>query len=346
MNTIVKNFGLETPEGTLLSKEEFEREKFLKGRMAGIGGSDVAAILGVSPYKSPYMLWLNKTGREESKSSQSEAAHFGNMLEEVVAKEFQRRNGLKVQRVNKQLTVPNEPWVIGNIDRAVINPKISGNVRFKDGALTTDMILECKTASEYMSSLFGEEGTDLVPDYYLTQCMWYLFITGAKICFLAVLIGGNKYRQYRIERDDELIDSIFKQAKSFWVHNVLADNPPEATTFDDVNHRWSKHIVGKQVEADSKILAFSKELVRVKATIKKLEEHSDEIQLEIVKTMQDAESLTSSGVQICTYKAQTTKRFNAKALKESDAETHEKFTYETTSRTFRIGSKFKASIKV
>ena len=67
---------------------QVNRDQFLAGRKKGIGGSDVAAILGFSPYKSPYQLWLDKTGRSERKESQNESAHFGNLLEDVVAKEF------------------------------------------------------------------------------------------------------------------------------------------------------------------------------------------------------------------------------------------------------------------
>ena len=129
------------------------RDQFLAGRKKGIGGSDVAAILGFSPYKSPYQLWLDKTGRSERKESQNESAHFGNLLEDVVAKEFSRRSGMKVQRVTQQLTLENigESWAIGNIDRAVVNPEIAGRVYFdKEGKLTTDQGLECKTASEYV----------------------------------------------------------------------------------------------------------------------------------------------------------------------------------------------------
>ena len=86
---------------------QVNRDQFLAGRKKGIGGSDVAAILGFSPYKSPYQLWLDKTGRSERKESQNESAHFGNLLEDVVAKEFSRRSGMKVQRVTQRLSLEN-----------------------------------------------------------------------------------------------------------------------------------------------------------------------------------------------------------------------------------------------
>ena len=323
---------------------QVNRDQFLAGRKKGIGGSDVAAILGFSPYKSPYQLWLDKTGRSERKESQNESAHFGNLLEDVVAKEFSRRAGVKVQRVTQQLFLEEHPWALGNIDRAVINPDIAGNVRFKDGALTTDRLLECKTASEYMSKLFGEEGSDQVPDYYLTQCLWYLLITGCKVIDLAVLIGGNKFRMYRIERDEDLIQSIFNQVKAFWFNHVIADVPPDPTCFDDVLHRWSNHVVGKQVEADFEHIKLAEELITVQGRLKADKAREDEIKLKIVSTMQDAEMMISQGKSICTYKEQSSTRIDSTLLKKEEPDLFAKYSKTSSTRVFRISNKFKETI--
>lgn len=322
---------------------QVKHEQFLENRKKGIGGSDVAAILGFSPYKSPYQLWLDKTGRSEKKA-QNESAHFGHLLEDVVAKEFSRRAGLKVQRVTQQLFLEEHPWALGNIDRAVINPEISGNVRFKDGALTTDQLLECKTASEYMSKLFGEEGSDQVPDYYLTQCLWYLMITGCQIIHLAVLIGGNKFRMYRIQRDEDLIQSIFEQVKSFWFNHVIADVPPDPTCFDDVLHRWSKHVVGKQVEANFEQIKLGEELVAVQNRQKSDKAREDEIKLKIVSTMQDAEMMISQGKTLFTYKEQSSTRIDSTLLKKEEPDLFEKYSKTSSTRVFRISTKFKETI--
>ncbi|EOR08190.1 YqaJ viral recombinase family nuclease [Acinetobacter tandoii] len=323
---------------------QVNHEKFLAGRKKGIGGSDVAAILGFSPYKSPYQLWLDKTGRSERSESQSESAHFGHLLEDVVAKEYSRRAGVKVQRVTQQLSLPDHPWAIGNIDRAIINPEISGNVRFKDGKLTTDQLLECKTASEYLAKLFGEEGSDQVPDYYLTQCLWYLLLSGCQFIDLAVLIGGNKFRMYRIERDEDLIDSIFRQVKAFWFNHVVADVPPDPTCFDDVLHRWSKHVVGKQVEADLKHIKLAEELITVQNRQKADKAREDEIKLQIVTTMQDAEMLISQGMTICTYKEQSSTRIDSTLLKKEEPDLFAKYSKTSSTRVFRTTNKFKEAV--
>ncbi len=323
---------------------QVNHEKFLAGRKKGIGGSDVAAILGFSPYKSPYQLWLDKTGRSERSESQSESAHFGHLLEDVVAKEYSRRAGVKVQRVTQQLSLPDHPWAIGNIDRAIINPEISGNVRFKDGKLTTDQLLECKTASEYLAKLFGEEGSDQVPDYYLTQCLWYLLLSGCQFIDLAVLIGGNKFRMYRIERDEDLIDSIFRQVKAFWFNHVIADVPPDPTCFDDVLHRWSKHVVGKQVEATFEQIKLNEELIAVQGRQKADKAREDEIKLTLVSSMQDAEMMISQGMTICTYKEQSSTRIDSTLLKKEQPELFEKYSKTSSTRVFRISNKFKETV--
>ncbi|WP_180182759.1 YqaJ viral recombinase family protein [Acinetobacter sp. YH01020] len=323
---------------------QVNRDQFLAGRKKGIGGSDVAAILGFSPYKSPYQLWLDKTGRSERKESQNESAHFGNLLEDVVAKEYSRRAGVKVQRVTQQLSLPDHPWAIGNIDRAIINPEIAGNVRFKDGKLTTDQLLECKTASEYLAKLFGEEGSDQVPDYYLTQCLWYLLLSGCQFIDLAVLIGGNKFRMYRIERDEDLIDSIFRQVKAFWFNHVVADVPPDPTCFDDVLHRWSNHVVGKQVEADFEHIKLAEELITVQGRLKADKAREDEIKLKIVSTMQDAEMMISQGKSICTYKEQSSTRIDSTLLKKEEPDLFAKYSKTSSTRVFRISNKFKETV--
>lgn len=74
---------------------EMTHDEWLLDRLKGIGGSDVATILGLNQYKSVYQLWLEKTGQVELKDTESEPAYWGNVLEEVVAKEFQERTGKK-----------------------------------------------------------------------------------------------------------------------------------------------------------------------------------------------------------------------------------------------------------
>lgn len=313
-----------------------DRDQFLQGRKKGIGGSDVAAILGLSKYKSPYQLWLNKTSRDNGDDEQSEPAYWGHTLEDVVAKEFAKRQGVKIQRVNQQIIHPEHNWMLANIDRAVINPEISGNVRFKDGRLTTDHLLECKTANQYLAKLWGDEDTEAVPDYYLTQCQWYMGITQTELCSLAVLIGGQKFRTYQINFDEELFAMLQAECSAFWHDHVLDDVPPEPTTFDDVLHRWAKEDPKTVFDCDQETADMWTEYKEIKSIIKDAEEQEKVLKTRLGTRIEDREILMFGGKKLGTFKYQERTTIDSKALKTAHPEIWEQFAKVSNTRVVRI----------
>lgn len=319
-----------------LQEVENARQAWLQSRRLGIGGSDVAAILGLSKYKSPYQLWLDKTGRSDLEDSTSEPAYWGNMLEDIVAKEYAKRNGVKVQRVNATIRNPENDWMIANIDRAIINPEISGNVRIKEGKLTTDRILECKTANQYLAKLWGDEQSEQVPDYYLTQCQWYMGNTGASICGLGVLIGGQKFRSYQIAFDPELFEMLTDECSKFWHENVQADVPPAPTTFDDVLHRWSTHNPDQAVSADDELAQKVADYKELSSNIKEATKELDDLKLQICTRMEDAEMIIAEDKRLATFKYQERNTLDTKALKSAHPDIYEQFVKTSSTRVLRV----------
>lgn len=311
-----------------------KRIEWLKARKTGVGGSEVAAILGLSNYATPYTVWLDKTNRSVP-DDMSEAAYWGIELEDIIAREFSKRSGLKIQKVNLMMRHETYTYAIANIDRAIVNPAISGTVRFKDGALTTDQIYEGKTSSAYFDKMWGDELSDAIPEYYLCQVMWYLGITGTQKCHLAVLIGGQKYKQFLIERDEELIAMLFAEAGIFWRDFVLADIPPDPINLGDCALRWSKSM-GGVIEADEAMAQKLAEYKELKALMKTAKSDLDDLKFEIVSTMQEAETLMIAGKKACTYKHQTTRRINPDAFRTAYPDLAEKFTETTTNRVLRL----------
>lgn len=318
------------------AKINFDHMAWLETRRLGIGGSDVAAILGLSKYKSPYQLWLDKTSRAELGDSQSEASYWGNTLEDIVAKEYAKRHGVKVQRVNKTLEHPQYTWARANIDRGIINPEISGNIRIKDGKLTTDRILECKTANQYLAKLWGDEQSESVPDYYLTQCQWYMGITGTLMCGLGVLIGGQCFRSYQISFDPELFEMLLQECSKFWHEHVLADVPPAPTTFDDVLHRWSSHNPEQALQADDELVSLIAEYKDLNGAIKSATAELDALKLRISSHMEDAEMIIAEDKRLATFKYQERKTLDSKALKEAHPDIYEQFVKTSSTRVLRI----------
>ena len=168
--------------------------EWLDMRRAGIGGSDIATLFNLNPWKSQTYLYMEKRGEiEPDDLSDNEAVYWGHQLEDMIAKEFQKRNGLKVMKNNFVLCHDEYDYLRANIDREVIDPQRGRGV------------LEIKTTNEYNREEW--EGTH-IPNAYMLQIQYYLGITGYSFAHVAVLIGGNKYRQWAINRDDDLIELI------------------------------------------------------------------------------------------------------------------------------------------
>ncbi|MFH1743478.1 MAG: YqaJ viral recombinase family protein [bacterium] len=189
------------------------RENWLEVRKKGLGGSDIAAIMGLNPYKGPIDVWLDKTGRE-SRVVDNDAVTWGVHLEEPIAEMYRERNSVKFVRLQNPLAVhPKHPFLMASPDR-ILYPK-----SLKEG-------LEIKTAGLRMAHKWGEEGTDQIPEEYLMQCHHYLTVLDFEAWHVAALIGGQDYREYTITRDPEISDSIVHIANEFWEHYVQEDRSP------------------------------------------------------------------------------------------------------------------------
>ena len=187
---------------------------WLKERKAGIGGSDVPAVLGISPYASPYTVWADKLGLIPEMES-TEAMRQGNDLEAYVSRRFCEKTGLKAHRKNKIIRNQVYPYSLANIDRRIVGERAG---------------LEIKTCSPFRLPDFKDE----YPPEFLAQCLHYLAVTGWNRWYLAVLIFGTEFKVYQIDRADyqEEIEEIQRQVYSFWTNFVIPKiaPPPDGTT--------------------------------------------------------------------------------------------------------------------
>lgn len=198
------------------------KQDWLAARNTGIGGSDIAAMLGVSPYKSTVELWLEKTGMVEAPDlSEKESVYWGTVLEDVVAKEFEIRSGLKTKRRNAILRHDKYPFMLANVDRLIVGQRAG---------------LECKTANWRQADKW--DGDELPDEYYL-QCQHYMAVTGLEKWFIAVLIGGNQFAWKEINRDDALIETLTSKCREFW-HLVETKTRPPVDGSDASREMLSK----------------------------------------------------------------------------------------------------------
>lgn len=241
-------------------------------RSSFIGGSDIPAILGLSPYKTPLDVYLEKRGLWEDEAA-GEAARWGTIMEPILAREYADRYGVPVLRRENgrvillnagdfpeaegehllaTLTHPVYPWARGHLDGVGIAE--SGVPRH---------VCEFKTADSRLGHLWGDEGTDQVPEPYLVQCQWYMMLAELELSELAVLLGGNRFQRYIIRRDQDLIDLMLEQAAEFW-HRVETRNAPDPEPGErgkqSLAHLYPRGHFGKELDATPDMLEMAAEL--------------------------------------------------------------------------------------
>ena len=337
-----------------------QRATWLEGRRTGIGGSDVAAVLGLNPWKTPLDVWNDKLGLSEDKEM-SEPAYWGTVLEDTVAKEFQLRTGKRVQKVSHQFADPETPWAIANIDRAIINPEIAGKVRplvkaeeierYADitgveRIINTDVAFEAKTANAFTADLWGPSQEleiqqnnlrteHVIPLYYETQIQWYCGILKLKGMYLAVLIGGSDFRMYWVDARPDVFQVIKEKCSRFWNENVLKKIPPDPINIDDVLQLYGKSN-GKSVEAQGELAIDYGEYARIAGEIKELKKQQDALKTKIAISMKDNEILTLDGKKVLTYKTQSRKFFDMDSFKEDHLDDFFDYLKESSTRVMRV----------
>jgi putative phage-type endonuclease len=289
---------------------------FTQDRSKYIGGSDIGAILGLSPFKSPLAVWMEKTGKEV-KAVDNLPLRFGSFVEEFVANEYAKTTGFALRHDESIYIHSDHSYMSAHIDRFVHSDGL-------DQAATK--ILECKTANPFSRAQWGEVGSDQVPMSYLCQCVWYMAITGIEKTDLAVLFGNTDFRVYCIARDRELENLVLEKAHHFWHEHVLKDIPPPAQTPEDCQLLFQRSDPSKTLEANAETLALLERLQTLHYQGNACEEEITTLKTQIMAQMQDAEVLAHQGQVLATWKApKASYRLDAKRLEAEERAIYEKY---------------------
>lgn len=268
------------PALRLVETKDLSRDDWLAVRKNGIGGSDAAAAVGLSPYQSPLELWLIKTGRDANlprpdPQDTSEPIYWGTLLEPIVAASYTKQTGNKVRRVNAVLQSPTVPFMLANVDREVVGCR-------------DVQLLECKTAGEFGARLWR----DGVPEYVQLQVQHQLAVTGRQAADVAVLICGQKLEVHRVVRDDSLIARLIELEAAFW-RFVEADTPPPADGSDSADRalRCLYPGAGGTVDFtdDRRLSSAFADLVAVRADIEARQQVEAQLKQTIAQAMAEAD---------------------------------------------------------
>lgn len=290
----------------LVNTKDLPYADWLEYRKLGIGGSDVGVIVGLNKYKSAFTLFLEKTNQLPTDDEQSEAAYWGNTLEDIVAQEFSKRTGLEVNERHELLQHDTYDFMLANLDREVTCPNRGTG------------ILECKTSSEYLKDEWSE---DKIPDSYYLQVQHYLAVTGYSFAYIAVLIGGNKFVHKEIERDEEVINYLIQLESDFWNNHILKNVPPaidgSESTSSSIKIFYSESHSGS-VELNNDEVKKLQKIDEIKKEIQQLELQKSEYENQIKNYLGESEIGEYEGSVLVTWKAnkRNVRQFKIKNIQE------------------------------
>ena len=298
--------------------KNLSREEWLRLRREGIGGSDAAALVGLSPWGSPLSVYLDKKGLSPQKP-QSEAMRQGSDLEEYVARRFAEETGKSVRRCNYILKHPDKPWMLANVDRLVVGE---------------DAGLECKTTNAYNAAAY-EEGE--IPRHYYVQCQHYMSVTGLPRWYLAVLVLGVSFHVFEIERNDEDIAALEEAEERFWRGHVEPGIPPApaGTSADGEALTILYPHSGETVANLHGLEGTADMLVALKAQKKALEEEIERYEQTLKSAMGTAENGILDGYRV-SWRSSTRTILDAKRLKIDRPDIYEQYGKSSETRTFSI----------
>lgn len=214
----------DAPTARLLLPAGAPEQEWHAVRRSGIGGSDVAGILGLAgKYNSPRRVFEKKHGRLAD-DVDNEYMEVGREIEGFIAYLFGKRTGIQIATPPGTLVHTERSWMLANVDRYALDD--SGHVAAP---------IECKNRSEYQIT----DWEDGVPDAPALQAHWYMAVGGWSYAWVAALVGGNKLRYHRLERDEEMVGELIDFCGQWYQRHIVEGFPPPADGLED-----TKNILG------------------------------------------------------------------------------------------------------
>lgn len=274
----------------------------LEARKKGIGGSDAGAVLGISPWKTPLQVYMDKVGATDP-IQDNDSMFWGRTLEPVIRQRYADVTNRKVVVPDTLITHPKFEFMIGNLD----------------GITSDNRVLEIKTARS--AEGWGEPGSNEIPDSYMIQVQHYMLITAIPVADVAVLIGGSDFRIYEVPAEPELMELMIEKETGFW-SRVINRDPPEPITYQDMLLKYGRTSKESRVQADAVAMAAVARLKEIKAIAKE----EDELKTVIMAAFGESDTLMDNNKVLATWKAGNgSKRFNAKLFEAENPELYKKY---------------------
>ena len=281
-------------------------DEWLKAREDGIGASEVAAVVGLSPWETPFSLWLKKT-HQVPPTEENDAMRRGHYLEDAVVQWWMHETGEQVIKASAADVIyvhPDHPYMRVTPDRIVKGRK---------------KILEVKSTSIQM----GDE----IPDYYLAQVMYQMYVTGIHQAELIYIQGGLTFGRFAVEYNEEFAQYLADEVTKFWNWNVLGNHEPDAINVSDLAVKVPRSVPEKVIIADDTALGQIAQIREKKAQCDALEKEIGELTDALKMFMSDSEAILDlDGRVLLTWKSGKDRTsFDSKAFAAENPDLYEKY---------------------
>lgn len=301
-------------------------------RRTFLGGSDAAAVLGVSPWKTPVQLWLEKTGQASYEPTPEQQRRFdrGKKLEPFIIE--MGIDKLREQGHDVELIATNERFSDGEY------PYFSCEI---DARLSIDGVIctcDAKSVHGFARNKWGEEDTDQIPIEYAAQFMFGLgILTDVPTCVVFSLIGLDDVAIYWLHRDDETITNMRRQCAEFWCHCVIDGHRPDPLDYNDVSLLYPRDNDGS-IEATPEIAELIESYRQGKQRQKLLADDLEGMQKQIAQFMSPNATITVDDKPRLTWKSQNRTGIDTKRLRAELPELARDYTTSTPVRVMRLKS--------
>lgn len=288
-----------------------------------VGGSDVAAAVGIDPHRSAVALWLEKTGRVER--VESEAMRWGTLLEPVVRAELEHRGHELMPAPADGFTDPDRKWLVGHPDGfTTIGDELA--------------VVELKTAGQWAHRAEWNGGGVPVP--YQAQVQTYLHLAGRERALLACLVGGQRLEVHELERDQSAIDTMLALLDDFYRH-LRSDTPPPPDASDSARAAvlalYPEHTPGRVHRLTRDEWADVRELRARREQMAAVKEQVQELENRLKAAMGDAESAVSPhDDEVLHWRTVRSTRIDTAKLKAEEPELADRYATTTTTRRFTV----------
>lgn len=293
-------------------------------RTRGIGGSDIASIMGISPWNTAYGVYLDKIGE----GNRTDKKHFriGHKAQSPILRRYENETNSVIEAEEVEIIHPDYPFLIGHLD-ALTN-----------GGKT---VVEVKTTSYGM-----DEWDHVMPPYYKTQVGFYTVLANADYADMPVSYWFDYNNEDNIEikyftiltywREEAFERGIIDLAVDFWENHVLKRRPPELRTLEDIKKRYAISL-DSSVNATDEIKNKLNQLDELQQQQKGLDEKEALLKFDIQQWMGDnACVVDENGKHLASFRSHIKHCFDSTRFRDDYPDLHQEYLKQSICRPFKL----------